>query len=71
MHWLVQFSTKKWLETHKELEDQIEAMVGSSDSNSSGRTFHPKNRVHTAIKDGTIATLRNDEVPGVKLAAPV
>lgn len=51
-------------------QEQIEAMVGGSNPYSSGRTFHPKDGGHTAIKDGMIALLRENKVPGVKQAAP-
>lgn len=54
----------------KATQDQLEAMVGGSDPYSSGRTFHPKYGGHTAIKDGMIAMLRSNSVPGVKQAAP-
>lgn len=54
----------------KATQDQIMAMVGGSNPYSSGRTFHPKNGGHTAIKNGMISLLRNNNVPGVKGAAP-
>jgi len=55
----------------KATQDQLEAMVGGSNPYSSGRTFHPKNEGHTAIKDGLIAMLRSNNVPGVKQATPI
>ncbi|KAK2781569.1 hypothetical protein FQN53_000510 [Emmonsiellopsis sp. PD_33] len=50
----------------KATQDEIIAMVGGSNPYSSGRTFHPKDGGHTAMKDGLIAMLRKDKVPGVK-----
>ncbi|KAI9785906.1 MAG: hypothetical protein M1839_008172 [Geoglossum umbratile] len=66
-----------WLANHtfpngtQATQEQLEAMVGSSDSSSSGRTFHPKAGGHTATKDAMIDLLRKDNVPGVKQATPV
>lgn len=54
----------------KATQDQIMAMVGGSNPYSSGRTFHPKDGGHTAIKNGMISLLRANNVPGVKGAAP-
>ena len=54
----------------KATQEQIEAMLDYSNPYSSGRTFHPKDGGHTAIKDGIIAILRNNNVPGVKQATP-
>lgn len=54
----------------KATEGEIRAMVGGSNPYSSGRTFHPKNGGHTAIKNGMISLLRANKVPGVKGAAP-